>query len=58
MMCNIIEAYNENQIALIEAGTGTGKSIAYLIPAILWAVQKRTLSYFYPYNYSPGTTPH
>lgn len=37
MMLNIIDAYNENHIALIEAGTGTGKSIAYLIPAILWA---------------------
>ncbi len=46
MMQNIIEAYNENQIALIEAGTGTGKSIAYLIPAILWAIQKKNvLSY-------------
>lgn len=44
MMSNIIEAYNENQIALIEAGTGTGKSIAYLIPAILWAVQKKERS--------------
>lgn len=37
MMQNIIEAFNENKIALIEAGTGTGKSLAYLIPAILWA---------------------
>ncbi|MFI0435514.1 MAG: ATP-dependent DNA helicase [Parachlamydiaceae bacterium] len=37
MMANIIEAYNSNRIALIEAGTGTGKSMAYLIPAILWA---------------------
>lgn len=44
MMLNIIEAFNENQIALIEAGTGTGKSIAYLIPAILWAVQKKERS--------------
>ena len=24
---------------IVEAGTGTGKSLAYLIPAILWAVQ-------------------
>lgn len=45
MMQNIIEAYNENKIALIEAGTGTGKSLAYLIPAILWAHhhQERTV---------------
>jgi ATP-dependent DNA helicase DinG len=39
MMANIIEAYNENRIALIEAGTGTGKSLAYLIPAIIWAAR-------------------
>lgn len=41
MMGNILHAYNENQIALIEAGTGTGKSFAYLIPAILWAAQNK-----------------
>ena len=41
MMRNILDAYNHNQIALIEAGTGTGKSIAYLIPALLWAVQTK-----------------
>ncbi|SDL82212.1 ATP-dependent DNA helicase DinG [Geoalkalibacter ferrihydriticus] len=32
------EAFNQDQIALIEAGTGTGKSLAYLVPAILWAL--------------------
>lgn len=37
MMANIIDAYNQNKIALIEAGTGTGKSLAYLIPALIWA---------------------
>ena len=41
MMLRVIEAYNQNKIALIEAGTGTGKSIAYLIPALIWAVQKK-----------------
>lgn len=39
MMRNVIDAYNGNQVALIEAGTGTGKSLAYLIPAMLWAAQ-------------------
>src|SRR5688572_730491 len=45
MMRNVLDAYNRNAIALIEAGTGTGKSIAYLIPAMLWAVhnQERTV---------------
>ncbi len=45
MLLAILRAYNSNQIALIEAGTGTGKSMAYLIPAILWALhhQQRTV---------------
>lgn len=38
MLQNLIEAFNQNGIALIEAGTGTGKSIAYLIPALLSAL--------------------
>lgn len=39
MLKDIAEAYNDDKIALIEAGTGTGKSLAYLIPALMWAVQ-------------------
>jgi ATP-dependent DNA helicase DinG len=34
-------AYNQDGIALAEAGTGTGKSIAYLVPAVMWAVRNR-----------------
>lgn len=41
MMNNIIDAYNKNQVALIEAGTGTGKSVAYLLPAIFWALNTK-----------------
>lgn len=41
MMKDIIDAYNESKVALIEAGTGTGKSIAYLLPAMLWALQMK-----------------
>lgn len=37
MMLNVIEALNHNKIALIEAGTGVGKSMAYLVPAMIWA---------------------
>jgi ATP-dependent DNA helicase DinG len=33
------ERYNEQGVALVEAGTGTGKSIAYLLPAARWALQ-------------------
>ena len=33
----IASALNDSEILLAEAGTGVGKSIAYLIPTILWA---------------------
>jgi len=37
-MCQAIaEALSDHQHLLVEAGTGIGKSIAYLLPAILWA---------------------
>ncbi|MBM3207039.1 MAG: DEAD/DEAH box helicase [Chlamydiae bacterium] len=38
MSLQVLEAYSYEKIALIEAGTGVGKSWAYLIPAIYWAV--------------------
>lgn len=41
MMRSVIDAYNNENIALIEAGTGTGKSLAYLVPALLWASQRK-----------------
>jgi len=37
MAAYIADAYNDGGIALLEAGTGVGKSFAYLVPAILWA---------------------
>jgi ATP-dependent DNA helicase DinG len=37
----VARAYNDGGIALAEAGTGTGKSVAYLLPAIEWAVRNR-----------------
>lgn len=39
MSQHILEAYEEDRIALIEAGTGTGKSLAYLVPAVYWALK-------------------
>ncbi|MBM4035887.1 MAG: DEAD/DEAH box helicase [Planctomycetes bacterium] len=33
----VAQAFNEGQHLLVEAGTGVGKSIAYLVPAIHWA---------------------
>lgn len=35
----IAGAFNESQFLVVEAGTGTGKSLAYLVPAIEWAVK-------------------
>lgn len=37
----VAEAFNQEKVAVIEAGTGTGKSLAYLLPAALWAVRNR-----------------
>ncbi|GAB6181020.1 helicase C-terminal domain-containing protein [Desulfotomaculum defluvii] len=39
MMEFVIKGLNEAKIVLVEAGTGTGKSLAYLVPAITWARQ-------------------
>jgi ATP-dependent DNA helicase DinG len=37
MALKIAEAFNKKKFAVLEAGTGIGKSLAYLIPAFLWA---------------------
>jgi len=37
MAAYIADAYNDGGIALLEAGTGIGKSFAYLVPALEWA---------------------
>jgi ATP-dependent DNA helicase DinG len=37
MASYIADAYNDGGIALLEAGTGVGKSFAYLVPALEWA---------------------
>lgn len=38
MLREIGDRYNAGGVAVIEAGTGTGKSLAYLIPAVEWAL--------------------
>lgn len=35
----VAKAFNQSDHLLIEAGTGTGKSLAYLIPAAQWALR-------------------
>lgn len=39
MLRAVARAFNEGATLLVEAGTGTGKSLAYLLPAIYWATQ-------------------
>jgi ATP-dependent DNA helicase DinG len=37
----VAEAFNNAHHMMIEAGTGAGKSLAYLVPAALWAVNNQ-----------------
>lgn len=37
MLSAVVDAFNKGDHVLIEAGTGTGKSVAYLLPAVFWA---------------------
>ncbi len=39
MLKESIAAFNHNKISIVEAGTGTGKTLAYLIPAAEWALK-------------------
>jgi ATP-dependent DNA helicase DinG len=41
MIQTLSRAINEDKIAVIEAGTGTGKTLAYLLPAIDFAVKNK-----------------
>lgn len=42
MLRTIAEAFNAREHLMIEAGTGVGKSLAYLIPSVLWAATNDT----------------
>src|SRR5687768_2612964 len=37
MAATIAELYNDGGVGLLEAGTGVGKSLGYLVPALRWA---------------------
>lgn len=39
LLRHIVRTFNTDAIGVFEAGTGVGKSYAYLIPAMLWALQ-------------------
>ncbi|MDE6773431.1 MAG: helicase, partial [Treponemataceae bacterium] len=38
---NIARAFNDNAVGVFEAGTGVGKSFAYLVPSMLWALENK-----------------
>jgi DNA polymerase-3 subunit epsilon/ATP-dependent DNA helicase DinG len=39
MLRAVCDAFNRSEHLLVEAGTGTGKSLAYLLPSIQWALK-------------------
>ncbi|MBP8129367.1 MAG: DEAD/DEAH box helicase family protein [Candidatus Hydrogenedentes bacterium] len=41
MMEAVAQAFNQDGIAAVEAPTGVGKTVAYLLPAALWAVRNK-----------------
>ncbi len=41
MLRGMVRAFNHDHIYMVEAGTGTGKSLAYLLPSIYWAHRNR-----------------
>ena len=42
MLRAVTEALGNHQHLMVEAGTGTGKSFAYLVPASLWAINSQS----------------
>lgn len=41
MALGVADAFNGSKFLMVEAGTGVGKSFAYLYPALLWASRNR-----------------
>lgn len=39
MLRAVTEAFNQDEHLMVEAPTGVGKSLAYLVPAVMWAVE-------------------
>ncbi|HIE24776.1 MAG TPA: DNA polymerase III subunit epsilon [Anaerolineales bacterium] len=42
MLQVVADAFSNSRHLMIEAGTGVGKSFAYLVPAAMWAIQNNT----------------
>ncbi|NLB68411.1 MAG: DEAD/DEAH box helicase family protein [Lentisphaerae bacterium] len=41
MASAVAEAFNSQSHLVVEAGTGTGKTMAYLVPSVLWALANK-----------------
>lgn len=41
LLQKIASSFNDSKLGVFEAGTGVGKSYAYLIPSILWALENK-----------------
>ncbi len=41
MAGEVARAFNEDRVAVLEGGTGVGKSMAYLVPALFWIIKNR-----------------
>lgn len=41
MMHAVAEAFNASGVAVVEAPTGVGKTLAYLVPAVTWALENK-----------------
>ncbi len=39
MAKTVLQAFSSNTVSLIESGTGTGKSLSYLLPSLLWSLE-------------------
>ena len=37
MLRAVVRAFNNREHLMVEAGTGVGKSLAYLVPSVLWS---------------------
>jgi ATP-dependent DNA helicase DinG len=41
MAVAVANALENGRHLVVEAGTGVGKSLAYLVPAVLWAIEQK-----------------
>ncbi len=41
MAAEVARSFNEGNVVMYEGGTGTGKTLAYLLPAIVWSLKNK-----------------